>query len=81
MTAREYLEEYDFEDVVIFDDFDEAFIGVNSRNKAVYDYVKIADILVDRDGLSFEEALDYIDFNCDTPEVELLIVLRSDGDE
>jgi len=46
--------------------FDEAFIGLGTqfnRDLAVYDFEKCVDILMDRDGMSYDEAVEYMDFN------------------
>lgn len=47
--------------------FDEAIIGVTSRMKMkvllAYDVGTIIDILIERDGMTFEEAREYYEFN------------------
>ena len=50
------------------DGFDEAFIGVTEFRpvhlpRAVYSYEKCVDILMQRDGMDREEALEYMEFN------------------
>ena len=42
---------------------DDALIGVDSFNCAVYSIPKIVDILMTRDGMSYEEAMDFFSFN------------------
>ena len=46
------------------DGFDEAIIGVGSRCGAddvlIYDYSKCVSILVERDGMSLDDAVDYL---------------------
>ena len=56
-------------DVLLMDGFDEAFIGYSQRNNnepllAVYSWSLMVDVLVERDGMTSEEAMEYIDFNC-----------------
>ena len=50
------------------DGFDEACIGLSQRINepmlAVYSYEKMVDLLVKRDGMDAEEAMEFIDFNC-----------------
>tara|TARA_A100001201_G_scaffold99333_1_gene85481 strand:- start:1416 stop:1655 length:240 start_codon:yes stop_codon:yes gene_type:complete len=50
-----------------WDGFDNAIIGVGGRCNTdpmiVYDYDKMVDVLVMRDGMAHEEAEEYIDFN------------------
>lgn len=55
------------ETVLLADGFDDAFIGVSQRMNepllAVYSYDKMVEVLVVRDGMTEEEACEYIDFN------------------
>lgn len=56
-------------DVLLMDGFDKAFIGYSQRNNnepllAVYSRSLMIDVLVERDGMTSEEAMEYIDFNC-----------------
>jgi hypothetical protein len=63
---QEYLESRG-ETVLLCDGFDEAFIGLSQRINepllAVYSYDKMIDVLVKRDGMEHEDAIDYLDFN------------------
>lgn len=56
------------ENVLLMDGFEEAFIGYSQRINepvlAVYAWEKMVDVLMTRDGMSDEEAMEYIDFNC-----------------
>ena len=65
MTARERIENADFEDVIIFDNpsYDDALIGVTSDNRAVYDYDKMIEWLVTNENMDYEEAADFISWN------------------
>ena len=64
---NEQLLEMD-ESTLLMDGFDEAFIGfsrrINEPVLAVYSYDKMVDVLVQRDGLDYDEAVEYIDYNC-----------------
>lgn len=59
------LIELGYEDVLIFKDFHyaEAFIGVSHDNRAVYDYTKMVQSLVDNEGMTELEAMEWIDYN------------------
>ena len=50
-----------------WDGFDSAVIGVGERNNTdsmiVYDYNKMVNELMTRDGMTYKEAEEYIDFN------------------
>lgn len=65
MTARERIENEGFEDVIIFDNpsYDDAFIGVTNDNRAVYDYDKIIEWLVEKKSMDYDEAADFISWN------------------
>ena len=63
---NDYLNEIDTE-ILLMDGFDEAFIGTSQRINepvlAVYSYDKMVEVLKSRDGMTDEEACEYIDFN------------------
>ena len=56
------------ENALLMDGFDEALIGFSQRINepllAVYSYSKMMDLLMERDGMTDEEAMEYIDYNC-----------------
>lgn len=62
---REALEENGYEDTLIFTDFDyaDAFIGVSDDERAVYDYDKMVDWLIEKEGFTLSEAVEWIDYN------------------
>ena len=55
------------EDAVLFDGYEDALIGISIRYGqppiACYDYNKCIIILMDKDGMSREEAMEYFEFN------------------
>jgi hypothetical protein len=65
-TLRERLAEID-EEILMADGFDEALVGYAQRcgqpALAVYDRNKCVDLLVQRDGMTHEEAEEYFEFN------------------
>ena len=56
------------ESILLMDGFEDAFIGysqrINEPMLAVYSYDKMVDVLMFRDGMTHDEASEYIDFNC-----------------
>lgn len=63
--VQEYLEEMETSSLVL-DGFEEAICGVieNDENiHVVYNRRKCIDLLVNRDGMSYEEAEDYFSYN------------------
>ena len=55
-----------YPDLLTADGFDEAIIGVVERiglQAICYDKDKVIDILVERDGMEYDEAIEYFDFN------------------
>jgi hypothetical protein len=68
IKLKEYLEEYypDYEDLIIFDGLDEAFLGVGfifTRPVVCYSKDRIISILMDRDCMTYDEAIEFFDFN------------------
>ena len=60
-------ESYYGEEILLMDGLDAAFIGIGSQQYkpvvAVYDRGRCIEILVERDGMSWEVAEEYFDFN------------------
>lgn len=56
------------EEIMVMDGFEEAFIGLSLRcgqpTLASYSWEKMVDILMDRDGMEYDEAVEYISYNC-----------------
>ena len=65
MTAAERLANADYIDVVIFEnpDYDDALIGVTSDHRAVYDFDRMVAFLVGDEGMTAEEAIEFIEYN------------------
>jgi len=65
MTPEE-VAEYN-EEALICDGFDEAIIGVAERINlgpvAAYSVEKVLEILMERDGMNYEEALEFFQYN------------------
>jgi len=59
---------FDFnEDALFADGFDDAIIGIarriNMEPVVTYDLEKCANILVERDGMEYSDAVEYLEFN------------------
>ena len=53
-----------FPEALFADGFDEAIMGWEASScVVVYDYLKCMNILMERDGMSFDEARDFFEFN------------------
>jgi hypothetical protein len=64
--SRERLAEYFGDDLLFADSFDGAIIGVAvgcDSGRVAYDTSKMAEILVERDGMTEDEAWEYLEFN------------------
>lgn len=63
--VRRLIEDYDYEDVVIFSnpDYASAFMGISEDNRAIYDFDKMVKYLVDRDEMTDIEAIEFIEYN------------------
>ena len=65
MTNREILNDLDYDHLLIFEnpDYDDAMIGVSHDERVIYDYDKMVAHLMREDGMTMEEAMEFIDFN------------------
>ena len=71
MNKKELLNylSYEDEEIMLMDGFEEAFIGLSKRcgqpTLATYSFIKMMEILVERDDMTWEEADEYIMYNCE----------------
>ena len=59
------LDMYPDEGYIKADGFDPAVIGVSTNGCLVYDVETILEILMERNGWSYEDAVEYFDYNID----------------
>lgn len=58
------LENWSEEQLTIADGFDEAVIGIDVvGERIIYSVQRVIDILIDRDGMSEQEAIDWYEYN------------------
>lgn len=52
-------------DTIVFDcpSYESALVGVSHDGRAVYDYDKMVDYLMQEESMSEEDAIDFIDYN------------------
>lgn len=54
--------------LLLMDGFDEAFMGyttrINEPDVAIYDYDTMVAVCMKRDGMTYDDAVEYIEFNC-----------------
>ena len=62
---KEWLCDRDYEDTVVLEnpDYLSAIVGVSDDSRLIYDYEKMAEHLMATDGMDYEEACEFIDFN------------------
>ena len=64
MILEKIIECYPEEEFMVADGFDEAIIGVDMNTmKIIYSYKKCIDILVNKDGMTYSDALEYFVYN------------------
>ena len=65
MSVEERLLEAGYDGVVLFSDFsyDSAFVGVSEDNRAIYDYDLMVEWLMEKEGFTEDEAMEWIDYN------------------
>lgn len=68
-------------DMVVIGNMDDAIVGFvensNNQMQLVYDYNKILDIFVKRDNMTYEEAMEFVDFNFHFPEKQKPLIMYS----
>lgn len=65
ISAEERILDAGFKDVIILQNhsYDSALIGVTHDNRAVYDYDLMVEYLMDVEGLTDEESIDWLEYN------------------
>lgn len=64
-SAAERVQDAGYEDVLLLDSYsyDDALIGVTEDGRAVYDFNKMVAWLMETEGFSQEEAIEWIEYN------------------
>lgn len=62
---KEWLTSFGYEDTVVLEspDYVDAVVGVTTEGQVVYDWSKMAEHLVAKDGMSPEEAEEFVAYN------------------
>jgi hypothetical protein len=65
VTAAEKLLAAGYDNVVILENYsyDDALVGVTEDGRAVYDFDKMIDWLVKTEGMTVDEAVEWIEYN------------------
>ena len=63
--VKEYLCEHGWEETIVFEnpDYASAFIGVSTDGRAVYNFDLMIGALMDEDGMEYDEAIEFIEYN------------------
>ena len=61
--VREAICDMGYDEAVLLDSFDGAVVGVTTDGRVVYDYDAMVQCLVDQDGMSEDEAIEFIEYN------------------
>jgi hypothetical protein len=48
---------------ILWDDMDDAIVGISDDGRVVYDINKMEYIIHDKDGMTFDEAAEWVNFN------------------
>ena len=65
---KDFIAELGYDDVTVFDnslgfDYADAFIGMSDEGRAVYSYDKMVEHIIEKEGWSYEEAVEWIEYN------------------
>ena len=65
MTAEERLLDAGYDGIKYLTNYsyDDALVGVSEDGRAIYDYDKMVEWLMEEEGWSYEEAVEWIDYN------------------
>ena len=65
MTAEELILENGYEDVKYLTNYsyDTALIGISDDNRAIYDFDKMVQWLIEKEEMTQEEAIEWIEYN------------------
>ena len=65
MINREVLNNMGYEHSIVFEnpDYDDAIIGVSHDDRVIYDYELMIEYLVENDGMTEEDAADFISYD------------------
>lgn len=61
--VKDYLMDMGLEDTIVYDDYPDAFLGVSNDDRAIYSYSKMIKCLMERDRMTDQEAMEFLDFN------------------
>jgi hypothetical protein len=64
--VKKIIEEFGYENVLIFSNpsYASAFVGISEDNRAIYDFDKMIEYLIEEEGWSDIEAIEFIEQNC-----------------
>lgn len=64
-TAAERVQDAGYEDILLLDNYsyDDALVGVTEDGRAVYDFNKMVAWLMETEGLSQDDAIEWIEYN------------------
>ncbi len=62
---RDLIVENGYEGVTIFENpnYDSAIVGMSHDDRVIYDYEKMIEFLMETDGMTYDEAMEFIDYN------------------
>lgn len=62
---KSYITDRGYEDIVVFDNpsYVTAVAGLTEEGRVVYDFDRMADYLVKTDGMEYEDAIEFIEYN------------------
>ena len=65
MNAEDRILEAGYEDVIVFSNYsyDDALIGISEDNRAIYDYDKMVEWLMNEEEFSEIEAIEWVNYN------------------
>ena len=61
--CQHIADELGYPDAIIFEGYEDAFLGMSHDGRAIYSYDRMIEYLIEHDGMSYTDAIEWIDFN------------------
>lgn len=63
MSAEQRALDAGYEGIMLFSNYDDALIGFTEDERAVYDYDKMVECLMEEEGWSYDDTIEWIEYN------------------
>lgn len=61
--SEHIADELGYPDAIIFEGYEDAFLGMSHDGRAIYSYDRMIECLIADDGMTYTDAIEWIDYN------------------